>query len=146
MSLIFWYCWPLPPFATHFTKYAYWVTSPFGRSPLPQSEWHHLLPAIDKVILLLFFIDVTDHMDDSWSPLVLPILEAQCEASLHRHPERMYRYVFFFNLKKKKIFFWYTLQKFNVDPWWNVPTKSFKICHIFWNTKKTTWVFVIAEV
>ena len=72
-------------------------------------------PAIDKVILLLFFIDVTDHMDDSWSPLVLPILEAQCEASLHRHPERMYRYVFFFNLKKY-IFFCYTLQKFNVDP------------------------------
>ena len=43
-------------------------------------------------------------MDDSWSPLVLPILEAQCEASLHRHPERMYRYVFFFNLKKKYFF------------------------------------------
>merc|ERR1719433_746265 len=50
-------------------------------------------PFLDRDIMHSMDIcisDVTDHMDDSWSPLVLPILEAQCEASLHRHPERMY--------------------------------------------------------
>ena len=42
-------------------------------------------------------------MDDYWAPLVLPILEAQCEASLHRHPERMYRCVFLVCTKKNTL-------------------------------------------
>ena len=34
--------WRLPPLVTHFTKWAYGVTSPFGRSPIHLSGWCHL--------------------------------------------------------------------------------------------------------
>ena len=39
---------------------------------------------------LAFILDVTDHNDLKWSKYVLPLLEAQCEASLHRHPDHVY--------------------------------------------------------
>ena len=74
-------------------------------------------------------------MDDSWSPLVLPILEAQCEASLHRHPERMYRYVFFFNLKKY-IYFFATLFRNSMLILDEMSLqKASKFAIFFWNTK-----------
>ena len=41
-SPIFWEFWPSLPLVTHFTKYAYGVMAPFGRSPLPLSGWRHL--------------------------------------------------------------------------------------------------------
>ena len=33
---------------------------------------------------------MTNHLDYKWAKMVLPLLEAQCEASLQRHPDRIY--------------------------------------------------------
>ena len=60
---------PYLPIVIHVTKYAYGITLPFGRSPLPLSGWRHLwtTPRLHNLLQINFSpfsIDVTLPTDD----------------------------------------------------------------------------------